>query len=197
MEIIAYLCGMEKEKIVVRVAQKEDAPMIARVVAMAIGDEAGLRGYCGEEYLAVLMEIASAEQTQYSYQNTLIAEYEGVVAGAVVGYDGAKLNELRSGTLSIIEEFTGCIPSIVDETEGGEFYLDSVAVLPRFRGLGVATALIDAFVERAFALGAERVGLIVDKENPDAERLYYSRGFVEVGERMFFSHEMRHLQRAK
>jgi ribosomal protein S18 acetylase RimI-like enzyme len=57
--------------------------------------------------------------------------------------------------------------------------------------------LIDAFVERAFALGAERVGLIVDKENPDAERLYYSQGFVEVGERMFFSHEMRHLQRAK
>ena len=114
-----------------RVAQKEDAPMIARVVAMAIGDEAGLRGYCGEEYLAVLMEIASAEQTQYSYQNTLIAEYEGVVAGAVVGYDGAKLNELRSGTLSIIEEFTGCIPSITCTSRGNTGFPASTRERPR------------------------------------------------------------------
>lgn len=114
-----------------------------------------------------------------------------------MGYDGSQLGELRCGTLSIIEEFTGNMPSIVDETEEGEYYLDSVAVLPRFRGLGIGKALVNAFVERAFAEGAERVGLIVDKENPYAEKLYTSQGFVAVGERMFFNHEMRHLQKER
>lgn len=188
---------MNNNKIVTRPASIDDSLIIARVIAMAIGDESGLRSYCGEEYIAVLNEIARAEGTQYSYQNAIIAEYEGAVAGAIVGYDGARLSELRCGTLSIIEEFTGRIPDIVDETEEEEYYLDSVAVLPRFRGLGIGTALIKAFVERAFAEGAERVGLIVDKENPYAEELYTSQGFVAVGERMFFNHEMRHLQKER
>lgn len=188
---------MNDRIIAIRPASIEDSLIIARVIAMAIGDESGLRGYCGEEYMAVLNEIARGEATQYSYQNALIAECDGVVAGAVVGYDGSQLGKLRCGTLSIIEEFTGNMPSIVDETEEGEYYLDSVAVLPRFRGLGVGKALVNAFVERAFAEGAERVGLIVDKENPYAEKLYTSQGFVAVGERMFFNHEMRHLQKER
>ena len=183
---------MNDRIIAIRPAGIEDSLIIARVIAMAIGDESGLRGYCGEEYMAVLNEIARGEATQYSYQNALIAECNGVVAGAVVGYDGSQLGELRCGTLSIIEEFTGNMPSIVDETEDGEYYLDSVAVLPRFRGLGIGKALVNAFVE-----GAERVGLIVDKENPYAEKLYTSQGFVAVGERMFFNHEMRHLQKER
>lgn len=188
---------MNENKIVTRPATVDDSLIIARVIAMAIGDESGLRSYCGEEYIAVLNEIARAEGTQYSYQNAIIAEYDGVIAGAIIGYDGAQLSELRDGTLSIIEEFTGRIPDIVDETEEGEYYLDSVAVLPRFRGLGVGTALITAFVEHAFTNGAERVGLIVDKENPYAEKLYTSQGFVAIGERMFFNHEMRHLQKER
>lgn len=185
---------VNRPQITTRPARKEDAPTIAQVIAMAIGDEAGLRNYCGDEYISVLSDIARAEGTQYSYQNAIVAEYGGKVVGAVVGYDGARLEELRCGTLAIIKERTGRVPLIVDETEAGEYYLDSVAVLPQFRSLGVGVVLIKAFVEHAFREGAERVGLIVDKENPNAERLYTSLGFKPVGELMFFTHEMRHLQ---
>ena len=94
---------------------------------------------------------------------------------------------------STIMNIIGCL----DVPSEGEYYLDSVVVLPRFRGLGIGKALVNAFVERAFAEGAERVGLIVDKENPYAEKLYTSQGFVAVGERMFFNHEMRHLQKER
>ena len=41
-------------KILIRRATADDAGMIARAVAMAIGDEQTLRRYCGEEYLSVL-----------------------------------------------------------------------------------------------------------------------------------------------
>lgn len=186
---------MKESKIIVRPARPKDAPTIARAVALAIGDETALQNYCGEEYLAVLTEIARAKGTQYSWQQALVAECEGVTAGAVVGYDGAQLEELRAGTLAVIRKRVGHTPTLVDETEAGEYYLDSVAVLPDFRGRGVGVALVEALCARAFSEGAERVGLIVDVENPRAERLYASQGFECVGERTFFGHRMRHLQR--
>lgn len=188
---------VDTPQITTRPACKEDALIIAQTIAMAIGDEEGLRNYCGENYISVLCDIARAEATQYSYQNAIVAERDGVVVGAVVGYDGARLEELRDGTFAIIEERTGRRQTIVDETSAGEYYLDSIAVMPEFRGLGVGRVLLKAFVEHAFALGAERVGLIVDKQNPNAERLYTSEGFRAVGERMFFTHEMRHLQKER
>lgn len=186
---------MESRDIIVRAAVREDARTIAEVVAMAIGDERALRNYCGEEYIAVLTEIARREATQYSWQYALIAEVGGAVAGAVVGYDGAALHTLREGTFATLRDCIGRTPTIVDETSEGEYYLDSVGVLPQFRGLGVGRALVTAFCERAFTLGHSRVGLIVDCENPNAERLYASLGFRRVGTRPFFTHQMNHLQR--
>ena len=171
--------------------------MIARAVARAIGDPKALCEYCGEAYLAVLTEIARTEGTQYSWQNVIIAECEEQVVGAVLGYDGARLSELREGTMAIIQRMTGHLPSVADETEAGEFYLDSVAVVSECRGLGVGVALVRAFCQWAFAKGAERVGLIVDVANPSAERLYLAEGFVCVGERTFFGHQMRHFQKIK
>lgn len=188
---------MEFPKIIVRRAVREDAAVIARVVAMAIGDEAALRAYCGDDYLAVLTEVARREGTQYSWQSALVAEVEGAVAGAVVGYDGARLAELREGTFAVLREQVGRVPTIADECEAGEVYLDSVGVLPEFRGLGVGRELVAAFCEKAFAEGHERVGLIVDFDNPQAERLYASLGFERVGTKFFFGHRMWHLQKRK
>ena len=186
---------MYNQGIIVRPAGREDAEVVAKTVAMAIGNEVALRNYCGEEYLAVLAEIARREATQYSWRYALAAEVDGEVAGAIVGYDGARLSELREGTFAVLSECTGCVPVVADETEVGEYYLDSVGVLPEFRGCGVGQALVAAFCDRAFAEGHERVGLIVDCENPNAERLYTSLGFERVGRKRFFGHDMWHLQR--
>ena len=186
---------MESKTIIVRKAVREDAAVIAEAVAMAIGDERALRNYCGEEYMAVLTEIARHEATQYSWQYALIAEVDGAAAGAIVGYDGAMLHTLREGTFATLRNCIGRTPTIVDETSAGEYYLDSVAVLHQFRGMGIGRALVSAFCDSAFAQGHRCVGLIVDHENPDAERLYTSLGFRRVGTRPFFNHQMRHLQR--
>ena len=187
---------MERE-ITIRPAVSKDAEIIAKIVAMAIGDEEGLRNYCGEEYITVLTEVARREATQYSWQNALVAEVEGVVAGAIVGYDGAKLYTLREGTFATINEFIERTQTIVDETSAGEYYLDSVGVLPQYRGLGVGRTLVSALCDKAFNKGHQRIGLIVDVENPDAERIYASLGFVRVGTRPFFTHQMWHMQRCR
>lgn len=181
--------------VTIRPAVPEDAAIIAQAVAMAIGDEVALRAYCGDNYLAVLTEIARREKTQYSWQRALVAEVEGTVAGAVVGYDGAQLEMLREGTFGVLRELVGRTPTIVDETQAGEYYLDSVAVLPAFRCLGVGRRLIEAFCQKALSEGHRCVGLIVDFDNPDAEKLYTSLGFCRIGSRPFFTHQMWHLQR--
>ena len=162
---------------------------------MAIGDEEGVCRYCGDDYINVLTKIASQDDTQYSWRCALIAEIDGVKVGGIVGYDGAKLRTLRDGTFRVLNATIGRVPNIVDETEAGEYYLDSVAVLPNYRGRGVSRALVKTFCDMAYAEGHERVGLIVDKENSLAEGLYTSVGFRRVGSRPFFTHQMWHLQR--
>lgn len=185
---------MQHPTINIRAAKKSDAPIIAQVVAMAIGDENAMKNYCGENYIALLIQIIEHEHSQYSYRNALIAEIDNTPAGAIIGYDGAKLHELRNTTYSIIHNALGRTPSIPDETEAGEFYLDSLAVIPEYRGKRIAKQLITALCKRAFSLGHERIGLIVDFDNPHAEALYTSLGFSRVGTKTFLGHKMWHMQ---
>lgn len=184
-----------KNIITIRKAVQSDAHFIAQIVAMAIGDEDALIQYCGNNYISVLTEIASHENTQYSWQNSLVAEVDGMVAGAVIGYDGALLSILRNGTFAILQTLVGQTPEIADETQTGEYYLDSIGVLPQYRGSGLGRLLVDEFCKQAFSNGHNRVGLIVDFNNPNAERLYTSLGFERVGIKPFFGHQMWHLQR--
>lgn len=185
---------MRAPKITIRSARVEDAATIARAVAMAIGDKEALRAYCGDDYMAVLTQIAATKGTQYSWQYALVAEVDGTAAGAVVGYDGDDLQPLREGTFAIVRQLTGRVPNIANETEGGEYYLDSVGVLPEFRGLNVGRTLVREFCNKVFATQHNCVGLIVDSNNPQAEKLYTSLGFERVGTRLFFGHRMWHLQ---
>ena len=80
------------------------------------------------------------------------------------------------------------------ETEAGEFYLDSLAVSSSFRGKGIAKQLLAAAIEKARELGIPKVGLLVDKGNPRAEKLYTKVGFEYVNDTVWGGHGMRHLQ---
>lgn len=180
-------------KISIRKAEAGDSTVIAQVLAMAIGEESS-KEYCGDNYLEVLEETVKTSGTQYFYTNAMIAEIDGKAAGAIIGYDGALLEELREKTLSIIYR-NRCRPAVFpEETQAGEFYLDSIGVLPECRGRGVGKEMVMHFCRHAFEKGFRRVGLIVDKCNPMAEKLYKSIGFHKVGIKSFFGHHMWHMQ---
>ena len=187
---------MDTKTFTIRVAKPKDAPLIAQVVAMAISDELSLKDYCGEQYLKVLEEIAQNEKTQYSFKNTLIAEIGDTPIGAVIGYDGAKFFELRNHTFSIINKHLNKIPTMTAETQAGEFYLDSIAILSNYRGHGFGGKLISALCQKALAEGHENIGLLVDFENPKAENLYSKLGFKRINETEFLGHKMWHLQKS-
>ena len=181
--------------IIIRKATKDDAALIAKVVAMAIGDDIA-KVYCGENHQMVLKELARMEVSQYSYRNVLVAEVDGMPAGAAVAYDGADLYKLREATLKVISKYRDEELKITeDETDASEYYLDSLGVLPEYRGCGVGAKLILALKEIAYEKYNKPLGLLVDFENPKAERLYKSLGFERVEEKDFLGHKMWHLVR--
>lgn len=172
----------------IRKATVADASFVAKVVLMALHyDET-------HPFYEIFKELAARTDAQYSYCNALIAEVDGVQAGAIVGYDGARLQELREPLMAIVRERQGRELEIEDETSAGEYYLDSLAVLPPFRGMGVGGKLLAAARDNAFEEGFDKVGLLVDSANPRAEKLYTSLGFRRVNATKFLGLDMWHMQ---
>ena len=111
-----------------------------------------------------------------------------------VSYDGGLLHELRRAFIEAAKEHIGKDHTgMDDETQAGELYLDSLAVLPEYRRQGIARKLLLATKERANRLGLPCVGLLVDKDNPVGEALYASVGFQYVNDNQWGGHPMKHL----
>ena len=167
-----------------------------------------------EEAMTVLV---AREDSQYSYLNALVAEVKvgevslcqkdgstrmagkatGEVAGVCVAYDGGQLHALRRAFVEeMAARFGRDFSGMDDETSGGEFYADSLAVWPCWRGRGIATALLRATAERGREAGLPCVGLLVDQGNPLAERLYQRVGFRYVEDAVWGGHPMRRLRLA-
>lgn len=64
-----------------------------------------------------------------------------------------------------------------------EIHLNNVAILPRFRGRGIGTALLQHVLAEARRLGAKRATLEVRASNEGALRLYERLGFSAAGTR--------------
>ncbi|MDE6121578.1 MAG: GNAT family N-acetyltransferase [Muribaculaceae bacterium] len=176
-----------------------DAPHIARAVMMAIGDEicSGLAGADRnlDDVRRLFTELAAMESSQYSYRNAIVAEDpEGNVAGVCVGYDGALLHSLRQSFIEKASEILGRdFIGMDDETDSGEFYLDTLAVLPCYRGQGLGGRLLLERADIGTKATGKRAGLLVDKVNPGAQRLYESLGFRYAGDRPFAGVMMNHM----
>ena len=203
-------------------ATKSQAAEIARLIMTAMTDDCCLY-FCGEGYgledltsgracsrsaeqailrrsrslasfYKMMTMLVEREDSQYSYRNTLVAMDAERVVGIAVSYDGGRLHELRRAFIEAAKEHIGKDHSgMDDETQAGELYLDSLAVLPEYRRQGIARKLLLATKERADRLGLPCVGLLVDKDNPVGEALYTSVGFQYVNDNQWGGHPMKHL----
>ena len=206
----------------IREATKSQAAEIACLIMTAMTDDCCLY-FCGEGYgledltssracshsaeqaslrrsrlLAAFRKmmtmLVEREDSQYSYRNTLVAMDADRVVGISVSYDGGLLHELRRTFIEAAKEHLGKDHTgMDDETQAGELYLDSLAVLSEYRRQGIARRLLLATKERANRMGLPCVGLLVDKDNPVGEALYASVGFRYVGDNRWGGHPMKHM----
>ncbi len=179
--------------------QKQHAGTIASLIMTAMNHEC-CRNLAGnehtlEDFHRLMTELVAIETSQYSYRNCLSAIVKNEIIGVCVGYDGAKLHSLRHAFIDGARHaFSIDYSDMADETGAGEFYIDSLAVKETCRGRGIARMLLKQTIEKARLVGAPRVGLLVDKANPKAERLYKALGFEYAGDAVWGGHAMKHLQ---
>ncbi len=187
-------------------ASIEQAESIASLIMLAMNHEC-CQNFAGpshtlEDFHRMMTALVRRDDSQYSYRNAMVAlddnaaEGNPVVAGVIVGYDGSDLHRLREAFLQAAKKFLDRdFRGMDDETQTGEFYIDSLAVDERYRHQGIATLLLKKLIDQKGQ--KQPVGLLVDKGNPGAERLYRSLGFEYVNDTTWGGHEMRHLQTAK
>jgi GNAT superfamily N-acetyltransferase len=92
--------------------------------------------------------------------------------------------ERVAGWTRLAAEVDGQVVGLVGAGPGefvGAAALTSLWVDPRFRGLGVGSALIDAVEAWALGQGLSQVLLWVTETNHVAETLYQRRGFTRTG----------------
>lgn len=180
-------------------ATRQHAPVIARAVMMAVGDEIcndfAAPDHTVDDVHRLFTHLAALDDSQYSYRNTLVAlDDNGNVAGVCIGYDGALLHPLRRRFFEAAKAILNRdMEGMADETSPDEFYLDTLAVMPQHRGKGIGSALLMAMAERARSLG-KPAALLVDKTNPKAEALYRTLGFSYIDDRPFAGVYMSHMR---
>jgi ribosomal protein S18 acetylase RimI-like enzyme len=169
----------------VRNAVKEDAKEMAILINYAgtsprnrgldiIGWEAAAED--GEDGFDYGAGIVSSEDDLFSYNNIRVVEVDGKIAAMSLCYETFRrtpeqMQQIHEH-LRIFKELTNTIP--------GEFYLDSLAVLPDYRGQGYGRIMLEDSVEKARMLGYSVIYLIAFTENVAGVSLYEKKGFIKV-----------------
>lgn len=181
---------------IIRKAIFIDSEAIAPLLMLASGDV--IYKFIGEENFEnardFLLRFVSSEGNQYSYQSCYVAVEDGQIVAAALVYDGAKLGELRKPVLDYVHQYFDANLIVEDETQAGEYYLDSFGVAPSQQGKGIGSKMLSFLIEEIVHKQGQTLGLLVDKTNPAAKKLYAKLGFEYVEDKELLGFAMEHLQ---
>lgn len=180
----------------IRKAWPQDASSIAVLLLLAMEDI--VYEFIGEKSYSKAIEFLKAmvtqRQNQYSYENCWVAETkEGIIAVACL-YDGSRLQELRKPVAHYIKEHFAQEFNPEDETQAGEVYIDCVGVHPNQQGKGIGSKIFAFLIDQYVIKQKQILGLLVDYDNPKAEKLYQKLGFEIIGEKTLVGKRLKHLQ---
>jgi len=167
--------------ITIKEATIDDCEFVARGICMALHKEPDGK-MCRE-----IAKICQRHDVLYSYKHTLIAWAADTPVGLCLCYDGGRYHEMRGITIALFETLMGNDPdheqmdldNAEDEAIAGEYYMDSLAVMPGWRRQGIGFQLMQAQISKAKNLGFTKATLLVDPENGEAQRMYKRLGFIE------------------
>lgn len=181
---------------IIRKATPIDAVSIAELIMLAMEDI--VYSYIGQQNYSMardfLLHFVKNENNQYSYKNCLVAEDAGQVIASLNFYDGAKLNELRQPVIDYISNQFNRDLHIEDETQAGEVYIDSLGVSINYQGKGVGFSMLQFLIDEVVIKKKQILGLLVNKQHPNAKKLYQKAGFESVGLKMLLGNSFEHLQ---
>lgn len=172
----------------IRDATPEDAVFLAKCLI------AGMHFYDFEteipenkDFYLNLVDCEKRTDLLYSYKDSRIAEVDGKVVGSLLSYPGDNYKELRRKSFAVFwPDYMAIDEESEMETGPGEYYLDTLAVLPEYRRRGIGRALLEDGIKKGISAGYNLITLVVDSGMPDLIRLYESVGFKPVEHRWIF-----------
>jgi ribosomal protein S18 acetylase RimI-like enzyme len=185
---------------VIRQAKKEDGEAIVDLLMVIFRDmQLPFLAKYGEEKTKEIMLVAMDEEDyRYNYHRGIIEELNGAIAGVAFGYPAEDEKVIDEAFTQILPAFDiDPKETIFTDSESlpGEWYLDSISVAPNFRGHGVGTKLLRALPKVAKQDNEKIIGLNVDVENTQAEKLYKRSGFQVVAQVKIAGHKYKHMQK--
>lgn len=180
----------------IRNAVPKDAEPIATFLLLAMEDIMykfiGKEDY--EQARNFLLHFVKKKNNQYSYQNCWVVEAENQIIAAVNIYDGARLKQLREPVAQYIKTQFLADFNPEDETQAGEYYIDTLGVKSELQGKGIGAKLLQFLIDEYVVKNKQTLGLLVDEENPKAKKLYMKLGFKPVGNKTLVGKNLLHLQ---
>jgi len=180
----------------IRRAKPADAAHAVPLLVTAMGSITNMLAGTADaaEAQTILQDFFRKDDNRVSHQNTLVAERDGRIVGALVSYHGSCCEEMDRPFLDRQRALYGSERTeIPREAQPDEYYLDSLAVAPEYRGQGIATALIAAFESHAAMLEHPRVALLVEESNEPAYRLYRKLGYIVDSRLTIADHDFHHM----
>ena len=119
---------------------------------------------------------ARRDEGAFSWRNTHVIENEGQAVAALVGYPLVKDPEPT--------DYDAMPPIFVpmqqlEDQVPGTWYVNVLATLSEYRGLGLGGRLLALAEKLASREGADGLSIIVSNGNPGAARLYQRHGYLE------------------
>ncbi len=166
--------------VTIRRAKKTDFDIVPELMLQAMEDIvfSFIQKNDIEEAIYFLTRLFQQPSNLYSYENTFVAiNEEDEILGSITGYNGDYFEQLRQPVLDVMKNHYNNLTIPESETNGGEFYLDTIAISPMAQGKGIGTQLLKYIIDYARDQNFKQIGLLVDIENPSAKKLYEKLGF--------------------
>lgn len=186
-----------KDSSQIRKAVPEDSPYVAPLIVQAMEDLACTFANTKDpkKTYPLFEYFFQQPKNQYSFENSLVYEENGEIAGSIVAYDGGLLPAYRKPFLDYIAVNYKVKDLVIEnETMEGELYIDTISVYPSHQGKGIGKKLLNAIKTLAIEEGHKKIGLLVDLNNPSAKKLYSALGYKSVGSKRLGNGVYEHLQ---
>lgn len=183
----------------IREARKEDEEDIVELMKIMFIDMELpiMRKVPWKDLKPVLVEAVKQNKYRFNYNNAMVKEIDGQIAGFFYGYKGGSASDSYEPIETLFEKYNLPVFETDDEEESfdGEWYLDTLVTNEVYRGQGVGSELIEAAFLKAKENNMSVIGLNVDRENPRAKALYERMGFLKVDEIILSQHNYDHMQK--
>jgi ribosomal protein S18 acetylase RimI-like enzyme len=177
-----------------RWAKPEDCYDIAELFSMSSGGVAdyvwSTLGIPDLSLLEIGEQRYAREDTEFSYQNCVVAEIDGELAGMLVSFPVEKAEAGPAEPATPASGEPDVLSPYRELEMPGSYYICGVALLPRYHGQGLGTRLCEIAKNLARARNCAELSLLVFEQNEGAVRLYERLGFKEIDRRAVEPHEL-------